>query len=51
MVEIECTTLLVDRGSKDAVPALVEMTRNNSAMGRLHALWTLEGLGELKPQQ
>ena len=43
--------LLVDRGSKDAVPALVVMTGNNSAMGRLHALWTLEGLGELKPQQ
>ena len=43
--------LLVDRGSKDAVPALIEMMGNNSAMGRLHALWTLEGLGELKPQQ
>lgn len=43
--------LLIDRGSKDAVPALIEMTGNNSAMGRLHALWTLEGLGELKPQQ
>jgi putative membrane-bound dehydrogenase-like protein len=43
--------LLVDRGGKDAVPSLIEMTGNNSAMGRLHALWTLEGLGELKTQQ
>ncbi|MEP7374310.1 MAG: PVC-type heme-binding CxxCH protein [Chitinophagaceae bacterium] len=43
--------LLVDRGSKEAVPALIEMTANNSIVGRLHALWTLEGLGELKPPQ
>jgi len=43
--------LLVDRANKSAVPALVEMTKNPSAMGRLHALWTLEGLGELKPEQ
>ncbi|MEP7110579.1 MAG: PVC-type heme-binding CxxCH protein [Ferruginibacter sp.] len=43
--------LLVDRASKEAVPALVEMTRNSSPMGRLHALWTLEGIGELQPQQ
>jgi putative membrane-bound dehydrogenase-like protein len=43
--------LLVDRGSREAVPKLIEMTGNNSAMGRLHSLWTLEGLGELKLQQ
>ncbi|MEO8766423.1 MAG: PVC-type heme-binding CxxCH protein [Ginsengibacter sp.] len=43
--------LLVDRGDKQVVPALVEMTKNSTAMGRLHALWTLEGLGELKTEQ
>ena len=43
--------LLVDRADKNAVHALVEMTANPSAMGRLHALWTLEGLGELKQEQ
>ena len=43
--------LLIDRADKNAVHALVEMTTNPSAMGRLHALWTLEGLGELKQEQ
>ena len=43
--------LLVDQGNKSAIPALVEMTRTGSAVGRLHALWTLEGLGELKTEQ
>ena len=44
--------LLVDRASKQAVPALVQMSRNTaSPMGRLHALWTLEGIGELKPER
>lgn len=43
--------LLVDRRSKDAVPMLVEMTKNASEMGRLHALWTLEGIGELQFEQ
>ena len=41
--------LLVDRKDKIVVPALVKMTQNsNSPLGRLHALWTLEGLGELR---
>ncbi len=40
--------LLVDRGNKQAVPALVQMAGNAAfPFGRLHALWTLEGLGEL----
>lgn len=43
--------LLVDRADKAVVPALIEMTKNISAMGRLHALWTLEGLGELNSEQ
>lgn len=40
--------LLVDRKNKAVVPALIAMTTNNSPLGRLHALWTLEGIGELR---
>jgi putative membrane-bound dehydrogenase-like protein len=45
--------LLVERGQKDVVPQLVAMVRNQSVDeigtngGALHALWTLQGLGEL----
>lgn len=40
--------LLVDRANTKVVPALIKMTQNtSSALGRLHALWTLEGIGEL----
>lgn len=46
---INAQRLLVDRADKAAVPALEQMLKNNSAHGRLHALWTLQGLGELKP--
>ncbi len=43
--------LLVDRNDKKAVPALLKMAKNpKSVMGRLHALWTLEGLAELNPE-
>lgn len=43
--------LLTDRKTKQAVPALIEMVRNGSSpAGRLHALWTLEGLDELRPE-
>ncbi|MBC7920280.1 MAG: c-type cytochrome [Ferruginibacter sp.] len=42
--------LLVDRADPAVVPALVRMARHpTSPVGRLHALWTLEGLGELQP--
>ena len=48
---INSQRLLVDRADKAAIPALVKMAANPaSAMGRLHALWTLEGMGELKPE-
>jgi putative membrane-bound dehydrogenase-like protein len=41
--------LLIDRGNKDIVPALEKRARNPaSAVGRLHALWTLEGMGQLQ---
>ena len=43
--------MLVDRNSEAIVPALIKMTENASAVGRLHALWTLEGMGQLKAEQ
>ncbi len=47
---INSQRLLVDRNDKKAVPALLKMAGNpKSPMGRLHALWTLEGLAELSP--
>ncbi|MBA2762668.1 MAG: dehydrogenase, partial [Segetibacter sp.] len=46
---INAQRLLVDRADKQAIPALLQMARNpHSEMGRLHALWTLEGMGALK---
>lgn len=48
---INAQRLLVDRADKKAVPALTQMAKNTSSpMGRLHALWTLEGIGSLKPE-
>ncbi len=42
--------LLVERQSKQAAPALRRLlTESGSALTRLHALWTLDGLGELTP--
>lgn len=42
--------LLLDRNDKKAIPALLKMAGNQeSPMGRLHALWTLEGMAELSP--
>ena len=43
--------LLIDRKRKTSIDPLNAMVNNKSAMGRLHALWTLDGLGELKSQQ
>ena len=46
--------LIVERGQKDLVPRLIDLTRNKSvdAVGvsgaAFHALWTLKGLGELE---
>lgn len=40
--------LLVDRNHDQAIPALREMAQNaQSPLGRLHALWTLQGMGKL----
>jgi putative membrane-bound dehydrogenase-like protein len=42
--------LLIDRKDKSTVPELMKMAQNTaSPLGRLHALWTLEGLGQLTP--
>lgn len=43
--------LLVERGDESAVPLLRQLSlENDSALGRLHGLWTLEGLGALEPE-
>ena len=40
--------LLVDRNSDKALPLLIKMAQHStSPMGRLHALWTLEGVNKL----
>jgi putative membrane-bound dehydrogenase-like protein len=47
---INAQRLLVDKGGREAVPLLETMVRNNKQpYARLHALWTLEGLGALAP--
>ncbi|MEP7258729.1 MAG: PVC-type heme-binding CxxCH protein, partial [Flavitalea sp.] len=47
---INAQRLLVDRSDKSVTPLLEKMLDSTtSAMARLHALWTLEGIGELKP--
>ena len=43
--------LLIDQNSTGAIDPLNAMVTSASSMGRLHALWTLEGLGKLKSQQ
>jgi mono/diheme cytochrome c family protein len=43
--------ILVDRKSKDVVPALSKSLRSNNINARMHALWTLEGLHALKAPQ
>ena len=40
--------LLIDRDSEEIIPALIKMANNTrSPLGRLHALWTLEGMHQL----
>ena len=44
--------LLVDRKAVDAAPALVRLVHESqSPVGRLHALYTLDGLGKLDPAE
>jgi putative membrane-bound dehydrogenase-like protein len=45
--------LLLDRGDQAVIAKLIQMaqdTTSTSAPGRLHALWTLEGLERLRPE-
>ena len=43
--------LLVDRGARELQPDLLALLESNPRpLARLHALWTLEGLGLLDPQ-
>ena len=45
---ITAQQLLVARGDPESIPALEEVAKDDSnPLGRLHALWTLEGLGKL----
>ena len=44
--------MLIERGDRSAAPGLAQQVRRdhgNSAEARLHALYTLDGLGELEP--
>ena len=43
--------ILVDRKSKTSVALLDSLLKGSNTMGRLHALWTLEGMKQLDDQQ
>ena len=44
--------LLVERGDRSVAPALVRVSENGTdALGRIHALWTLEGLFASVPEK
>ncbi|MEX1241011.1 MAG: PVC-type heme-binding CxxCH protein [Cyclobacteriaceae bacterium] len=43
--------MLLDRNNPAIVASLIKMTENASAEGRLHALWTLQGMNQLSPEQ
>jgi putative membrane-bound dehydrogenase-like protein len=43
--------LLVERQDRSVLPALVELARKAvTPEGRIHALWTIDGLGRLEPE-
>ncbi len=43
--------VLVERGDKAVVPAIAKLaSESRDSLARLHALWTLEGLGALTPE-
>jgi putative membrane-bound dehydrogenase domain len=43
--------LLIEKQDKAAVPALRELLKSDNPLARLHALWTLQGLGALEAAQ
>jgi putative membrane-bound dehydrogenase-like protein len=42
--------LLIDRNAQNEVKALEKLIATGNPIGKLHALWTLEGLQQLKPE-
>jgi mono/diheme cytochrome c family protein/glucose/arabinose dehydrogenase len=40
---------LVEKKDMAAVPAIAELVKNGTPLGKIHALWTLEGIGALTP--
>ncbi|MCB1230822.1 MAG: DUF1080 domain-containing protein [Verrucomicrobiae bacterium] len=49
---IHAQRLLIERQAKDVAPVIAELLANSkSPQGRVHALWTLHGLGELTDAQ
>ncbi len=44
---ITAQRLLVERRDRSVVPLLVSIAQSEAALGRLHALWTLEGMNAL----
>jgi len=47
---MEAQKLLVLKADKSVVPALIKLAQTDSShLGRIHALWTLEGLGAITP--
>lgn len=46
----EAQKLIVLRQDKSVVPALRRLAKSGAQLARVHALWTLEGLGGLTPQ-
>ncbi len=42
--------LLVERKDASVAPALAQLAAKGSPLARLHALWTLEGIGALTPE-
>ena len=41
--------LLVEKKDVAAVPAITEIVKTGNSLGKIHALWTLEGIGALTP--
>jgi mono/diheme cytochrome c family protein len=41
--------MLIVKGDKSVVPALVSLLKHDNHLARLHALWTLEGLDAITP--
>ncbi len=45
----EAQQLLVERNHEEIVPALLEVLEEDNDLAKIHALWTLEGMGKYSP--